>query len=418
MLGEHNYETYAITNQIIKEKIPTASLEIGMYVVELDRPWLETPFLFQGFLINSEDEISQLREYCQFVFIEAKETNTSSVQTEKVSRVCRHKIYKVPVERELPVAIKSYDYAKQTVRNVLDSVRFSQELNVFEIKAAVKGCVKSVINNPNAMLWLNQIKDKDNYTAEHSLRVSVLAVALGRELGLLPKELEDLGIAAMLHDVGKIKIPDEVLNKEGSLSPEEYTLIKTHAQEGRKMLMSKSQLPPIVVDVAWSHHERVDGKGYPRGIKANKIPHFAKIVSIVDAFDAISSERCYSQSRSTLESLRILYDCKGTQFDEDLVKAFVRLIGIYPPGHVVELTDGQVGIILACEPNNKLKPKILMVRDSDKKNCRERVLDLRHDLKDKQNKTIRVKSVHQDGAFGVHLKEYKDKGLRIEVGVA
>lgn len=364
MIGEHNYNTYKVNKKIVREKVVTHDLQLGMYVVELDRPWIETPFHFQGFLISSEQEIDQLCEYCDHVYIDVTQTEIKYREKRKNrTTVKNRRVYKVSTERELPVAVAHYDHAKQVVDRSLSALRLSHDINTTEVKTAVRSCVKSVIKNPNAMLWLTQIKNKDDYTAEHSLRVSVMAVALGRELELLEKELEDLGVAAMLHDVGKVKIPDEVLNKEGALTDEEYVIMKGHAGFGRQLLMSKSDVPPVAVDVAYSHHEHLNGRGYPRGVTAEKIPYFAKIVSVVDAFDAITSDRVYSNARSTLEALRILYECRGQQFDEDIVRAFIRLVGIYPPGHIVELTNGEAGIILSCQRNNKLRPKVIVVRD-------------------------------------------------------
>lgn len=419
MIGEHNYNHINIDKKLVREKLSVDELSIGMYVVELDRSWAGTPFLFQGFLISSSEEIKQLQEFCKHVFIDVTQTTVSYTkkQNQNSSATINRRIYKVPIEQELAVAATHYDYAKKSVDNALNSLRFSQEINTREIKFAVKNCVSSVINNPNAMMWFTQIKNKDDYTAEHSMRVGVISIALGQELGLMESELEDLGMAGMLHDVGKINIPIEVLNKEGSLNDEEYQLIKTHTEHGRQLLMSKSDAAPVTVDVAYSHHEQMNGKGYPRGIKADKIPYFAKIVGVVDAFDAITSDRVYSDARSTLEALRILYDCRGEQFDEDVVRAFIRLIGIYPPGHIVELTNGEAGIILSCQQNNKLRPKVIIVRNAEKKLCRERVIDLSLDQKDKEGKPLRAKAVFTDGKFGIHLKEYKAKGLRFDAAI-
>ncbi|MFT6123532.1 MAG: HD-GYP domain-containing protein (c-di-GMP phosphodiesterase class II) [Oleiphilaceae bacterium] len=419
MRGEYNHESYKVSKKLVREKIGTHSLKLGMYVVALDRPWGDTPFLFQGFLINHEDEIDQLCEYCDHVYIDVTQTEVKHQDNQKPrTQIKSRRIYKVSTESALPAAIKYYDEAKKSVDNVLAALRLSHDINVQEVKVGVRRCVKSVLNNPNALLWLSQIKNRDDYTAEHSLRVAILSIALGRELNLLEKELEDLGMAGMLHDVGKIKIPLEVLNKEGSLSKEEYDLVKTHATEGRKLLMSKADVPPVTVDVAYCHHEFVNGKGYPRGISAEKIPYFAKIVSVVDAFDAITSDRVYSEGRSTLEAMRILYDCKGHQFDDDIVRAFIRLIGIYPPGHIVELNNGEAGIILSCQPNNKLRPKVIVVRNSLKKLCPERIIDLSKDLKDHDGKPLRVKEVFADGEFGIRLQEYKDKGLKFGLSLA
>lgn len=412
-LGEHNYNTYKVNKKLIREKVSVYDLKLGMYVVELDRPWLETPFLFQGFIISSEEEIDQLTEYCDYVYIDVSQTEVKYQDRGKTRKQVKdRRIYKIPTEKALPEAIGHYDHAKRTVDNVLTTLRLSHDIDTVEVKTAVKACVKNVIKNPNAMLWLTQIKNKDDYTAEHSVRVSVMSVALGRELDLLEQELEDLGVAGMLHDVGKVKIPDEILNKEGALTREEYEIIKTHTSAGRSLLMSKSDVPPATVDVAYNHHEHLNGKGYPRGVTSEKIPYFAKIVSVVDAFDAITSDRVYSKGRSVLEALRILYDCRGAQFDEEIVRAFIRLIGIYPPGHIAELSNGEVGIILSCPPKNKLRPKVIIVRNSDKKLCPERIIDLTKNQKDEKGQAIRVKEIFTDGAFGIELQEFKDKGLK------
>lgn len=415
-LGEHNYSTYKVSKKLVREKVSVYDLRLGMYVVELDRPWLETPFLYQGFIISSEEEIDQLAEYCKFVYIDVSQTEVKyQDKGRSKSQLKNRRIYKIPTEKALPEAIGHYDQAKRTVDTVLTSLRLSQDINTQEVKSAVRSCVKSVLKNPNAMMWLTQIKNKDDYTAEHSLRVSVMSVALGRELDLLEQELEDLGVAGMLHDVGKVRIPNEILNKEGALSSEEYEIIKTHTTAGRKLLMSKSDVPPVTVDVAYCHHEQPNGKGYPRGVTAEKIPYFAKIVAVVDAFDAITSDRVYSKGRSVLEALRILYDCRGQHFDEEIVRALIRLIGIYPPGHIAELSSGEVGIILSCPPRNKLRPKLIVVRNPDKKLCPERIMDLSVEQKDKNGQPIRVKEIFTDGAFGIHLQEYKDKGLKFGV---
>lgn len=360
-------------------------------------------------------KIDQLQEYCDFVFIDVTQTTFQHREKRKNrTSVKNRRIYKVSLEKALPSAARSLSFAKDAVDSCLSSLRLSQDIDMASVKTAVQECIKSIVINPNAMLWLTQIKNKDDYTAEYCVRVSVLAVALGRELELMEADLEALGIAAMLHDVGKVKISDQILNKAGALKPEEYAVMKTHAEHGRKLLMSQSDVPATAVDVAGNHHEFINGKGYPKGITGNKTSYFSKIVSVVDAFDAITSDRVYSNARSTLEGLRIIYECRGQQFDEDIVRAFIRLIGVYPPGHIVELNNGEVGIILSCERNNKLRPTILIVRNSEKRYCSERVIDLSKDLKDASGQPLRVKHIFTDGAFGVRLEVYKNKGLRVE----
>ena len=167
------------------------------------------------------------------------------------------------------------------------------------------------------------------------------------------------------------------------------------------------------MDVAFSHHERLDGRGYPRGLDAPRIAHFAKIVAVVDAYDAINSDRPYSKGKSSLEALRILFDASGSHFDEELVKVFVRRIGIYPPGEIVEMSNGEVGIIIACSPLSKLKPKVLLVLNEGKQPGPERVVDLQETPLDRSGRSYRIKEVYPTGAFGIDIEAYRRKGLVI-----
>ena len=217
----------------------------------------------------------------------------------------------------------------------------------------------------------------------------------------------------MLHDVGKIKVPSEILNKPGALTPDELVIMKAHADHGRRLLLSHQQVTAATVDVAYAHHERMDGNGYPRGLDASRIPYSAKIIAVVDAYDAINSDRIYSKGKSSLESLRILFDAAGSQFDEDIVGTFIRLIGIYPPGEIVELSSGEVGIIIGCPPDNKLKPRVLVVLDASKQACRERVVDMARSPKDYEGRDLRVRAVECSGTYGIDIEHYRRKGLII-----
>lgn len=318
---------------------------------------------------------------------------------------------KVNFSQEVDQASPVWHAAREESLRLLEAVRLGQELDVKAVKAVVRECVDSILRNPAAMLWLARIKNSDHYTAEHSLRVAIFAIALGRELGLADYQLEQIGVCGMLHDVGKIKVPSAILNKPGALTAEELRIMQSHAIEGRRLLMSNQQVTPATVDVAYSHHERLDGKGYPRGLDARRIPYFAKIIAVVDAYDAINSDRVYSKGKSSLESLRILFDAANSHFDEEIVGHFIRLIGIYPPGEIVELTTGEVGIIIGCSPASKLKPKILRVLDANKKLCKEIVIDLATTITDANGKPCRVHEVHSSGAFGIDIEAYRRKGL-------
>jgi putative nucleotidyltransferase with HDIG domain len=399
-------------------KVSVEQLTIGMYVVELDRPWSETAFLFQGFRIRHAQEILLLGEVCQFVWVDAQRSLgvTQQVEDNLMSQTAAQlqpQIGKVEFSQEMQQAEPSFQAAREQSLRILEAVRLGHALDVAQVKVVVKECVESMLRNPGAMLWLARIKHSDEYTAEHSLRVAIYAIALGRELNLRQGELEHLGVCGMLHDVGKIKVPNEILNKPGALTAQELLIMQSHASEGRKLLMSNQQVTAAAVDVAYAHHERVDGRGYPRGLDAARIPYFAKIVAVVDAYDAINSDRVYSKGRSSLESLRILFEARDSHFDAELVGLFVRRIGIYPPGEIVEMSNGEVGIIVACSTLSKLKPRVLLVLDAQKLPGAERVIDLEQQVVDQQQRPYRIKEVFATGAFGIDIEAYRRKGLII-----
>jgi HD-GYP domain-containing protein (c-di-GMP phosphodiesterase class II) len=427
-------------------------LEIGMFVTRLDRPWEETGFLFQGFLVESQEDIESLREKCKFVFIETKHTlvvkptpsnkierrkgkrglfarkiNAKSDKSQKTSSSTSHTrskdgrpskkiqyINKVSIESEFPKAKQGYGYAKELSKNIMDGIRIGRNLDMNESKAAVRGIVDSIIRNSNALVWLSKLKNKDEYTAEHSLNVCILSVAFARHLGHSEHEIRKIGLCGLLHDVGKAKIPLEILNKPGRFTDEECEIMNQHPLYGRDLLMAASNSDHSAVDVAYSHHERMDEKGYPRKLMQHQIPYYAKLVALVDAYDAITSSRCYDAGRSSMDALDIIYKCKGKQFDEALSIEFIKCIGIYPPGSIVEMSSGEVAIIIASNQESKLKPRVILVLDHEKNKCKEKIIDLRLEPKDPFGEDYKIIRELPNGKYGVHLKEYMEKGLSIE----
>ncbi|MCP5161225.1 MAG: HD-GYP domain-containing protein [Hahellaceae bacterium] len=407
-------------------KIPVSELQLGMYIAELDRPWAGTPFLYQGFYLYTPEDIRDVRDVCEWVYIDAKQEDwTESVEKtismpsgKKTIRIEQPRsrttyLTKIPVSEEMPHAQQAFRNTRQQVFQILDGLRFGDAIDVAATEAVVAECVESIIRNPNALLCLSQIKNRDEYTAEHSLRVCLLSLALGRELGLLEGELQNLGISALLHDVGKVRIPLEILNKPGALTPDEFETMTSHTTQGKQILIANPGVYKGAVDVALSHHERMDGHGYPRQLQAHQIAYFAKIVSVADAYDAINSERIYKPGKSGLETLRILYDCRHSHFDGELVDAFIKTIGVYPVGHIAEMTNDEVGIIVASDSDYRLRPQVLLVLDKHHKPCRERGIDLKLNAVDKLGKPYRVKAIHKNGAFGIQLETYLAKGLKI-----
>ena len=409
--------------QKIQIEIPVQDLEIGMYVVKLDCAWEETSFLYQGFFIYDQQDIEELKSNCKTVFVQAEKETWEEKQKvklstgkERIRTKIKEKITyvnKIPAYRELEKASATYNEAKQLISNIFSTLKLGKSFNVSEVKTVVTDIVDSILRNPNAMQWLSLIKNKDEYTAEHCLRVCILSISLGRELGMLESELVNLGISGFLHDVGKTRVPNEVLNKPGRFTEKEFAIMKTHSTHGKNILMSMSGVPSIAIDVAYTHHERIDGKGYPSKLSAHQISHFARIVAITDAYDAITSQRVYKTALSSLESLRIIFDDKQTHFDGELADLFIKLVGIYPTGHIAELSSGEVGIIIKSTNENHLKPKILCIVDTNNQKLKEHIVDLAKEPKDGKNRPIRLKKMHSDGAFGINIEPYLKKGLRL-----
>ena len=407
---------------VIETRVSTADLQLGMHVVRLDRSWLDTDFPVQGFIVQSQDDIDALQEQCDYVYIEGRLEFTAEPEIKGAEPASRKKkapvvkpriqyINKIAFEEELGTASQGLRKARALARDIIASVRMGRVLDVNRCREVVSETVDSVLRNHQALLWLTQIKHKDGYTAEHSINVCVLAATFARHLGMIRGEIERVALCGLLHDVGKIRVPIEVLNKEGAYTPEELEQMKLHPTHGRDILMSVSGLDAIAVDVAYSHHERISGDGYPRGLGDAQIPYYAKIISVVDAYDAITSNRCYDKARSSKEALDIIYRCRGSQFDDQLALEFIQCIGIYPPGSIVEMSNGEVGIVLRTHPTKRLRPRIMLVRDEDKQPCRERVVDLLKLDLDAEGNPYGIAHELPNHTYGIDLETYLEKGL-------
>ena len=235
------------------------------------------------------------------------------------------------------------------------------------------------------------------------LNVGILAMIFGRHLGHERDRIEELGLAGMLHDVGKMKLDQAILNKPGKLTSEEFAHVKTHVTLGYAMLKDDARLSITIKDACRDHHERLDGSGYPHGKQAHELDEASKIIAIVDTYDAITSERVYGPARPTAEALRILYQARGILYDDELVIRFIECIGIYPPGSIVELNNGMVGVVLSVEPDKRLKPRLLLMLDEKKAPISERVIDLA-DARLASDRQMHIRKVLPPGTFGIRLE--------------
>lgn len=394
-------------SRLQRARLPVDLLQAGMRIVKLDRPWTDVPVLFQGFTLATDSEARTLRQYCNWVLVEDEETRLIPILDQIPS--LKHRTNEpLPETRllcnEMPRASEAWRRTHQFIEQTIHNIEQHNDLQLETARPLIRACVDSVKANASAMLWLARIKDRDSYTAEHCLRVAIFTVAFARFIGLPDNDLEIAGMCGLLHDIGKLKVPDRILNKPGPLTPEEYAIMQEHTILGHQLLLRDPGLDRIISDVTLHHHERMDGQGYPGQLNECQISRFARLVAIVDAYDAMTSDRCYRDAMSPAEAARMLYRNRGDQFDADLVEAFIRLIGIYPPGSLVELNTGEIALVISTHPARKLRPKIEILLDANKHPITPRVIDL-----GKQTTEGRiVREIHaplRDGAYDVSLQE-------------
>ncbi|OUS09735.1 hypothetical protein A9Q89_12680 [Gammaproteobacteria bacterium 53_120_T64] len=422
-------------------RVDIANLQMGMYIAELDRPWLETPFLIQGFKLLNKAQVQTLEKYCQYVYI----ASSSEAMRKKPPIVARkqapsllskgdkgtlfkplgeagkhgrkrqiarsrpaHEVV-LPIREEHPAAAQAYREGKADIKQILHSAQFGQMLNTEVAETVVTNCVESMLRNHDALIWMSRIKHEDEYTAEHCLNVCILAIAFGRHLNFDKPDLKMLGLCGLLHDVGKMRTPRIVLNKRGALSDEEFRIMQQHTIDGYKLLKEAGTTTALPIDVALNHHERPDGSGYPRGLKAGEISEYARIIAIVDSYDAMTSDRCYSKAVAPADAQKEIYKCRGQQFDEEYALAFMQAIGPYPPGTIVELHNGMLGIVLSGRRKFRHLPTVILLRDAEKNVIAEQAVDLFLTDRGGLDKGFLIRRSLPDGSFDIKLEDYKVK---------
>ena len=410
------------------KKIPATAVERGMYVSKLDRGWLGAPFLFQGFYVNTDDEIEKLKSTCRYVYIDAErqdesgrlvsssrrvdidskigkssahaEQPTAAVEAQrettahsdtslgdiasfnrffrKVSSVFAKMRPRASLKKEFDRVSDIYQTAQQSVSNVMDELRAGGELDVAAVKYTVVPMINSVLRNPDAMACMVSIRKKDGYTYNHALATSVWALVFGRHLGLDKPNLEVLGMGGMLLDIGKTKIPTELLQKKGPLEKDEVEELKRHVEYGLQILNNTKNIDSRVETIVRTHHERHDGSGYPERLAGNDIPVFGRITGIIDTYDAMTSVRPYADAMSTYDVMRYLLNNANILFQGEIVERFIQVVGMFPTGTIVELNTGEVAIVVRQNPVRRLRPKVMLILDQNKNKRKDfPIIDLR-----------------------------------------
>ncbi|MDA8383971.1 MAG: HD-GYP domain-containing protein [Betaproteobacteria bacterium] len=356
------------------KKISVRNARLGMFIHELCGSWMDHPFWKARFLLDDPRELKRLKSCgireiwidtakgldavpsAPTVSLEAEEREVESVLREVVREEQANAGAPCPFHEELERARAVHARARQKVMSMFQDARMGQALQIGGALSVVDDIAQSLSRNTTAFLTLARLKSKDDYTNLHSVAVCAFMTALGIQLGLTGETLRSAGLAGLLHDIGKMTIPDSVLKKTGTLSDEEFALVKTHPRRGWEMLRQAAHVDEIVLDVCLNHHERMDGRGYPGPVPGKELSIFARMVAVCDVYDALTSDRCYRRAWSPAETVRKMAEWLDGHFDQRVFFAFVKVVGIYPTGTLVRLTSGRLGIVTDQTACNLLLP--------------------------------------------------------------
>ncbi len=361
----------------VQTKIEVNQLCKGMFVARLDRPWVETPFPFQGFIITRDRELELLHRYCQYVYIDIergvapqqqfsrRDFGTPVVQIKSTPIRVDHKRY-----RERKAFRKRIHHAHHTfmelnthVTQAFDQVRVGRKPDLQPVRPQAEQMVQAVIDNPDTFLWLSHLRQVDDYSYHHALRMAVLALMLGRHIGLSETRLYHLALGCLFADIGNTRISRKLLYKRGAYTEEEKLRIRQHVDLGLHIMNGVQDFPAESMEIIATHHERHDGSGYNKGLSGDHIPLGGRIAGLVDTYDAITNPRHHRPVTSTARALDELYRQRNIAFHDQIVDEFIQAIGLYPSGSAVELNTGEAAVVISHDANNRLRPTVAVVRD-------------------------------------------------------
>ena len=375
---------------MLKKAIRVADLQFGMYIAELDRPWTETPFMFQGFHLRTQRQLEALRKHCRQVYVDVArgEKLTGAGATSEPSpdatlpgfqlRGTASYAGETAVEKELHVAAELYSRTTIALRDSFAPfANGAAVLDGKELDECVKRLGNSVVRNPDALLLMSKMRDTNVPAHARALQVSIYMMVFARFLQLERDQMHLLGLLGLLQDVGKLRLPAEVLENERSPTAEDEAILRKHVELSAHVLSVTPGLPPKLPSLALLHHEKQDGTGYPRGFKGYQIGLNGSIAAICDRYDMLLAPPPYGEGLSTQAAVNMLLGERGSAFHGPLVEQFIRCVGSFPVGTAVELSSGELGVVIAENSTQRLKPKVMLVQDDAHRRIRSRkIIDL------------------------------------------
>ena len=401
-------------------KLKTWYLEVGMYIESLDKPWATIPSLKKSSIIVNDLQIQELQQHCATVIVDEERSeplikkNLLSYYKTHISQqqdIWKH-ISHYQKEYNLRVADETYKTALNLLYEIWNDFHELGTSDAFKIKRCVILILDEMQTNADAMALFGTLKSKQQNTPHHCLNVCILSILFGRYLGCTRADLFDLAYGALLHDIGEIKMPQDILDKHHrGLDSDEKQTLKKHTAHSVALLSTIPDISKMVLTIARSHHERVNGKGYPDGLKNIDINYFAKIVAIVNAYEIIINYPQAEHPISCSDALKSIYKVRDNYFDADLVEEFIQCLGTYPIGSVVELTNNAIAIVISSKPEKRLYPIVMIVKDHDEMLEQPEIVNLAS-LKS----TLRINKILPPSAIGggIDPSEYMIKQMGMD----